>query len=411
MSFPEEQPATLPAAVHAIVSRLEREGFEAWVVGESLARLARGLAPAAFEVATTATPEQVLALFPHGVPTHPERGVVTVPTGAEPVDLTALRWGARVEDDLAHRDFTVLAMAWSPIREELRDPWAGRADLQAGRLRAVGDAAARLHEDPVRLLRAARLAADWSLEPDRALEEAMRTVAPALAVVPAVRLRAELVRLLLSPEPARGLDLLRRTGVEQRLVRDVRPDAAELVAALPARLELRLAAWLRGARARGLLRRLRFGLERSSHVERLLEHHPLDERVTATRDRSVLRLLRQLDALDVAGLFEMRHWELARAAASGEPAADVAEARKRLEALANAIERVRSNEARSAERTRLAVGGQQVMAWLGWTPGRQVGRALRFAREWVAEDPSRNEPERIREALLAWSRQQGEDER
>lgn len=409
MTLLNEQPATLPAAVLAIASRLESEGFEAWLVGEPLARLARGLAPAAFELATTAVPEQMLALFSHGVPTHPERGVVTVPTGAAPVDLTSLRWGGRVEDDLAHRDFTVLAMAWAPVREELRDPWGGREDLRAGRLRAVGDAVARLHEDPLRLLRAARLAAEWSLEADRALEEAMRAVAPALTVVPAVRLRSELVRLLLAPDPARGLELLRRTGVEQRLVRDVRPDAARLVAALPARLELRLAAWLRGARARGLLKRLRFGLERSRRVERILEHHPLDERVAPTRDRSVLRLLRQLGADDVTGLLEMRAWELADAERSGPPGSDGAAARKDLEAVRHAIDRVRESRSRSTERTRLAVGGEQVMEWLGWGPGPRVGRALRFASDWVAADPSRNHPERIREALLAWS-QQAEDE-
>ncbi len=398
--------ARLPATVRETAARLESAGHACWLVGESLVQVLLGSGPSAFELATTAPVEASLALFPSAVPTWPERGIVTLPAGAVPIDLASLRWGDRVEDDLAHRDFSVLAMAWSPIDQVLVDPASGREDLAAGRLRCVGDPSERLHEDPVRVLRAGRVTAEWGLEPDAALENALAGVAPALASVPAVRQRRELCRLLLADGADRGLALLRRTGVERRLVRDVRPDAAGLVAATPPVLELRLAAWLRGARSRALLKHLRFGLARSQHVEQLLEYHPLDERVSAGRDRSVLKLARQLAPSEIEALFSMRAWELSHSETeSGQPDDDDSEARKRLAALRNALERVQRNQERSAQRTRLQIDGETVMDLLDCEPGRQVGAALRFAAEWVADDPARNDPERLRSAILAWSRE------
>ncbi len=397
MSFLDQKHATLPAAVREAASCLDRAGHDAWLVGEGLTRLLRGDAPAAFELCTPASVDDCLDLFPHAVPTHPDRGVVTVPAGPAPIDVTGLRWGPKIEDDLAHRDFTVLAMAYAPVREEWIDPSSGLADLEAGVLRGVGDPLARMHEDPVRVLRAARLVAEWDLVCDPSVEQAMTQVAPSLVSVSSTRLRAELCRILLADGAERGLSLLRKTGVERRLVRDVRPDAAALVGAMPAVLELRLAAWLRGAAARALLKRLRFGLVRSQHVARLLEHHPLDTKLNANRDRSVLRAHRQLSETDLAALFRMREWEIAQAG-------DDPEARKRLEAVRNGLERVRQNTARSEARTVLCLDGSAVMALLDCPPGRQVGAALRFAAEWVAADPARNEPDRLREAILAWSR-------
>jgi tRNA nucleotidyltransferase/poly(A) polymerase len=389
--------ASLPAALHETACRLESAGFEAWLVGESLARVLLGEVPATFELATSAPVARCLELFPQSIPTHPDRGVVTVPAGCTPIDLTTLRRGGRVEDDLAHRDFSVLAMAYAPAREELTDPWSGWQDLGCRRLRCVGAAVDRMHEDPLRILRAARLLAEWGLEPDASVEDAMHQVAASLVVISAPRLRRELSRILMAPQAERGLALLRRTGVERKLVRDVAADAAERVAATPAQLDLRLAAWLRGARSRSLLKRLRFGRVRSQHVETLLAHHPLDEKIVASRDRSVLRLLRQLEPNDITALFQMREWELARTDA------DDAEPRKRLEAVRNAIARVQENERRAERRGELRIDGASVMALLGCEPGRQVGAALRFASEWVAEDPSRNDPDQLRQAILAWS--------
>ena len=395
MSFRDEDFARLPEAVRTTAARLEEKGFDAWLVGEGLARLLRREASRAFELATSASLPELLDEFPRAVPTAPHTGVATLP-GRVPIDLLGFRHGGRIEDDLAHRDFTIFALAASPLRGELLDPWSGGDDLEHGRLRAVDDAIARFHEDPTRVLRAARVVAEWGFSPDPDVERAMGQVAPALSIVNPARLRAELWRVLLGPDSEAALALLRRTGAERRLVRDVRDDAAACVAAMPPRLELRLAAWLRGARSRALFKRLRFGLDRAERVEQLLALHPLDARVDPTRDRAVLRMLRQVGPEDLEGLFRLRELE-AKFGSDTDPA--LAE---RLGALRIAIERVRANEARDRERTELAIGGAQIMEWLGCGPGPVVGDALRFAADRVAEDPTRNDPDALREELLAW---------
>lgn len=397
-SLRNERAASLPPSVHDASARLESAGFEAWLVGESLLRILMGRTPDAFELATSAPAERALDLFPHAVPTHLERGVVTVPSGRIPVDLSSFRCGPSVTDDLAQRDFTVLAMAYRPASEAFLDPHEGHSDLEARLLRCVGESGRCLAKEPLRLLRAARLVSTYGLAPHADLEAAMAAAGDSWTQTPAPRLRRELSRLLLADRPETGLALLRRTGLERQLVRGSGSDAGALIRALPRDLPVRLAAWLRGTRPRGLLRRLRFGLERSRRVERLLEHHPLDACVNPSRDRALSRLLRQLSRADIDALFEMREWELQQA---DEPV-DVAEARKRLEAVRSGIERVRLNRERSLRRTVLALDGREVMQLLGCGPGSRVGAALRHLAEIVDADPGRNEPAALRQALLEW---------
>ena len=99
-----------------------------------------------------------------------------VPTAIGPVDVTHFR-GADLLEDLAHRDFTINALAYEPQRALLYDPFDGRADLAKGRLAAVGSAHDRLAEDGLRALRAPRLAATLELEVDAELEAALAAAA------------------------------------------------------------------------------------------------------------------------------------------------------------------------------------------------------------------------------------------
>jgi len=396
-SKPDEIPATLPlpAGLLGLLRQLRGAGFQAWLVGEPLQALLRGDIPPGFELATSANATQLLELLPSAVPTHPTSGIVTIPTAAGPVDAAGFRNGAEVTDDLAHRDFTLNAVAYDPLDDRFLDPFSGRSDLSHGRLRCAGSAEARLSEDPLRALRAARLVGTLTLRADRELEQAMGRWAPLLAKVDPGRLRRELSRLLLAPRVAAALALLRRTGLEAALAPGVRADAGKLVESLPQSLPLRLAAWLRGAQASGLLRRLRFGHARSKRVLRLLEHHPLDTTIDPTRDPSVRRLLRGLPEDDLTGLFQMRVWELNQEE-NGAARAD-------LDALRRAIARVRANEEHKRNRTRLALGGRGVMEALGCGPGPRVGLALAYLSKRVVSDPACNTPEGLRSLLSGWS--------
>jgi len=389
---------TLPAGLIDVSARLESEGHEAWLVGESLLQLLIGRTPTAFELATPAPCEQVLDLFAQAVPTQSAGRIVTVPGGSAPVDVSSLRPGDPLRDVLARQDFTVFAMAYRPQTATFLDPQAGYRDLETRQLRCAGDASARFRDDPRPGLRAARLVSEYAFEPQADLEAAITPEADSQAWTATPRLRGELVRMLLGDHPAEGLGLLRRTGLEARIAPGTRPDSGSLVAALPRDLIVRMAGWLRGTRTRPLLRQLRFGVERSKRVERLLAHHPLDARVNPHRERVLSRLLAQVGPAHLDALFAMRQWELQQA----DEATDVAEARKRLGAIRSGVTRILETRARRARGPRLALDGRAVMQILGCKPGREVGAALRFLSEWVDANPDRNQAETLRTALLEW---------
>lgn len=404
MTSDESPPLALPGALRDLAESLEARGHDAWIVGETLHDLLRGAPPASYAMATSATPEQIAAALPAAVATAPDGSCFTLPTPAGPVDLSSHRNGPRIEDDLAHRDFTVLALAYSPSAGRLLDPHDGTRHLGTRRLRAVGDAGRRLAEDPLRALRAARLVACHEYAADADLERALCELpAAALEALPAAALRRELVAMLLGPRAGAGLALLRRTGLEVALAGGTRPDAASLIDALPVDLAPRLAAWLRGAGAGRALRRLRFTRELGDRVLRLLQHHPIDRTTASRRTASLRRLLTRLDDADRRSLLELRAREIEVAAARGDrPEGQLASDRASLEEFERALTRCAEQLQRDRRATALALDGQQVMATLAIGPGPRVGRALRFLREQAAANPALNTPDTLRGLLREW---------
>jgi tRNA nucleotidyltransferase (CCA-adding enzyme) len=385
----------VPAPVRELLAQLAAAGYRSVLVGGCVRDLAAGRPVRDFDVATPAPPERVLALFPNAIPIGLRHGTVMVPTPAGPVDVTRFRAGGRLEDDLARRDFTVNALAWSPDGS-LVDRHGGLEDLAAGRLRAVGDADARMKEDPLRALRAARLLAEHGWRPDDDLVAAMARAAPALAGVAGERLRGEIERLLLGPFAGDGLRLLRRTNIEAELAPGASEQAAAMVDALPRRRDERLAAWLIGTPARRILARLRFSNATVARIARILREHPVDLRADPARPPSVRRLLHRLEPEDLDLSFRLA----TAAAATGGPSG----ASERVEALRRAIREQRANTGLALRRADLALDGAEVMNVLGVGPGPEIGDALRYLTDCVLEDPAENEPARLRARLEAWAR-------
>lgn len=381
-------PIELPRAVSEPLERLAAGGHEAHLFGRCVAACLDGEATRDFALATSARTPDLLALFPNAVPLDGRGARLLLPTAAGEMDLVPHAHGGGVHAELEHCAFTIHALALD-ASGRLLDPHDGRADAAAGRLRCVGTPSRRLAEDPLRALRAARLVATQGLDADPELEAALPDARDGLAAQPPHRLRAELHALLCGPRVARGLGLLRRSGLEARLAPEVADDAAAVVAELPPELELRLAGWLRATRAVRILRRLREPRPRIVAVERLLDLHPIDARVRTTHDRRRSRLFRRIEH-SWPGLIALRAAEIRARGEGGEAQRALALAREALE------------HAAAPTGGSLALDGRAVMEILDCPPGPAIGRALRQLEKTVEADPSLNTPEALRDRLLAW---------
>ena len=179
----------IPAAVARCMEALEQAGFEAYCVGGCVRDWLLGKAPHDFDLCASATPEEMKTLFhdqnlvlageKHGtVGVVTEEGVVEITTFRKEGTYADNRHPDRVEfvtdirQDLARRDFTVNAMAWSPKRG-LQDPFGGEADLKNGILRCVGHPETRFREDALRILRGVRFSVTYNLTPEPETERAM----------------------------------------------------------------------------------------------------------------------------------------------------------------------------------------------------------------------------------------------
>ena len=205
-----------------LLDALHGAGHAAYAVGGCVRDSLLGLDPHDWDLCTSARPEQVMALFGEEkcIPTGLQHGTVTVKQGGRLYETTTFRTeGAYsdgrhpdavcfvpdVREDLARRDFTINAMAYS-AEEGLIDPFGGRDDLAAHLVRAVGEPERRFEEDALRILRLYRFAARFGFAIDPATGTAARALGPHLDCVSAERIQEELLKLLAAPRPGRYLD-------------------------------------------------------------------------------------------------------------------------------------------------------------------------------------------------------------
>jgi tRNA nucleotidyltransferase/poly(A) polymerase len=216
-----------------IAKRLEGAGFETWCVGGAVRDALLGHPHLDWDLATAATPQQVRRLFRRTIPVGIEFGTVGVLDDRGVMhEVTTFRrdvktdgrhavveFGASLEDDLARRDFTINAIAYSPSRKEIRDPFGGREDLKARVVRAVGKPTERMREDRLRALRAIRFASrfDFTIEP--ATWSAIVGSAPHLRRLSMERVKQELEKTMEQvARPSRALRLWRESGALAVLV-------------------------------------------------------------------------------------------------------------------------------------------------------------------------------------------------
>ncbi|MFT5357289.1 MAG: tRNA nucleotidyltransferase (CCA-adding enzyme) [Polyangiales bacterium] len=217
----------VPRGVREVTQGLNEAGYRAWIVGGCVRDRLMGRAPSDWDIATSATPEQVTRAFRKVLPTGIDHGTVTVLHKGEGYEVTTLRGegaysdGRRpdevffvedIRDDLARRDFCVNALAVD-VKGAIVDPFGGLEDLGARVIRAVGDPAERFAEDGLRILRGARFVATLEFELAPETEAAFRPALPVFAKVSPERVREEWIKTMKAKEPSRAFVVMKRTGI------------------------------------------------------------------------------------------------------------------------------------------------------------------------------------------------------
>ena len=224
-------------AATEIVRRLRSEGLSAYLVGGCVRDMVMGREPKDYDVSTAATPEQVLGLFPEGVPVGAQFGVVLLPREAGNVEVATFRsdglyadgrhpqevhYAKTAEEDVQRRDFTINGLLFDPLDENVLDLVGGQADIRARRVRTIGAPDERFSEDRLRMLRAVRFTARFGFKLDAAAHAAIRRLAPEIHMVSAERIRDEIVKILTEGAARRGFELLDQTCLLQEVLPEIK---------------------------------------------------------------------------------------------------------------------------------------------------------------------------------------------
>lgn len=445
--FPWSGPP-VPDKVRNVLTTLWASGHQAWVVGGALRDWLAGhqIGSERWDLATDARPPRLLEIFPGSSYTN-RFGTVLI----DGVEVTTFRSDHRYGDhrrpdqvtftdslaeDLVRRDFTVNAIAWGHGPDEVEDRWVdptgGVADVRARVLRAVGDPGIRFDEDALRLLRAARIAAQAGLRPESATAAAMSAHAKDVRYVSVERIGQEVRRMLEASPPSAAFRILADAGLLGHLVpelaaqrgviqdkvpgQDLWDHSLGTLDALqglsPGNERLGLAALLHdlgkpetftdghfpnhdeaGARiATRVLTRLAFPGRDVSYVARLIRGHMFSYE-SSWSDAAVRRFMVRVGTDLVDDLLLLRS---ADNVGSGLPpdAGRLGELRERIDA-----DRLARHPLAMGD---LAVDGEDIMRALGRDPGPWLGRLLDRLLESVVADPARNTPDVLLASARDW---------
>lgn len=436
----------IPKEIQFIIEKLEKSGFEAYIIGGPVRDFLMEKTPKDWDMATDAKPEDIQKLFPHNFYNN-TFGTVTVINDnvkderLKTVEITTYRtesnytdrrhpdkveFAPNLEEDLKRRDFTINAMALREKagKEEIVDLFLGRKDLQAKTLRAVGNPDERFSEDALRMLRAVRFAVQLDFEIEKDTFTSIKKNAKLLENISEERIRDEFVKIILSDQPAHGMELLHKSG----LMKFILPELEEgigvkqnrhhiytiyehLIRTLEAcpskKLEVRLAALLHdiakpqtksgegpdstfynhdfiGARiTEKILRRLKFSNNITEKVSLLVKNHMFYYNTGEVSEAGIRRLIKRVGKENLKDLIDLR---IADRLGSGTPKGKP----YKLRHLEYLIEKV-SKDPISPKM--LKINGGDIMKLLNIPPGPKVGAILKVLLAEIIENPQNNTQE------------------
>jgi poly(A) polymerase len=410
---------------NSVCDTLQGAGFQAFLVGGCVRDILLGREPADYDVATSATPDQVLQLLPDGMAVGAQFGVILVPRNGLKVEVATFRsdigytdgrhpdrviYAKSPEEDVQRRDFTINGLVMRHDTGEVLDYVDGQADLRAGIIRAIGEAGRRFAEDKLRMLRAIRFAARFGYEIEHETFTAIRKHAKEITKVSAERIREELTKLLTEGSAKSGFELLdlcwllpmvlpeiaAMKGVEQppqyHPEGDVWTHTLLMLSGLPAGCQATLAwgvllhdvakpATFRSAKetgdrirfdghvevgmamAREILGRLRFSNQDTEQILSLVEHHMKFKDVERMRQATLKRFVR-LPRFD-------EHLELHRL--------DCLASHRHLEAYRFVTDFIARTPPEGVRPSKLVTGND--VLGLGFSPGPLIGKILETVEE------------------------------
>lgn len=218
-----------------IIQKLTQDGHTALLAGGCVRDMLLGREPKDFDVATSATPDQVIKLFPGAQTVGAHFGVVIVRMNHVHVEVATFRSDGSYSDgrrpdsvtfstpelDAQRRDFTVNGLFFDPLADKVIDHVGGQNDLRIGLLRAIGVAKDRFEEDHLRLMRAVRFATVLGFDIEHATWESICGLAPKIKGVSIERIREEFIKTMLSPNRVRGFDLLVNSGLMAQFLPEI----------------------------------------------------------------------------------------------------------------------------------------------------------------------------------------------
>ncbi len=431
----------IPKPVEKILKELEKNNFQAFVVGGCVRDSLQGIEPYDWDIATNAKPEEIVKVFPKNFQDN-DFGMITVLTNSKKQNLKEIQimpyriesqytdkrhpdkvsWVKTIEEDLARRDFTVNAMAWN---KELVDPFNGQQDLKNKVIKAVGDPKHRFSEDALRMMRAVRFATvlekDWQI--DFETEKAIQKNAKLLKMISQERIRDEFLKIIMCPKASNGIEMLRELGLLTHIIPELEQGygvaqakhhindvyehnllSLDYAAKQNYNIYVRIAALLhdigkpktkkgKGEQAtfynheivgakmtQKILNRLRFSKKDNEKITKLVRYHLFYYNVDEVSESSVRRLVKNAGTENMEELLQVRYCDRI---GSGCPKAEP----YKLRHLKYIIERVAQDPISVVN---LKISGNDIIKLLGIKPGPQIGQILDILLGDVLEDPKKN---------------------
>ena len=449
----------IPFYVLKIAQELHKKGFQAWVVGGSIRDILIGKPVYDHDIATNATPDQVMGIFPRTVPTGVKHGTVTVFSGSESVEITTFRsdgtysdarhpdrvtYAKTIGEDLSRRDFTMNGIAYNPITDELIDPYEGRQDIRNELIRTIGNPLDRFSEDGLRPFRACRLASQLGFTIEEKTFNAIGSCLNKAAQVSVERIRDEFIKIIDSPKPSIGIELMRKSGLLELILPELltgyevnqnvyhRYDVYyhnlySCDAADPKDYRIRLAALFHDIgkfhvkkeieeRTKGkksvfynheiigagitkrIMRRLKFSNQDIKVVTHLIKNH-MFHYTNLWTDGAVRRFMRKVGLENLQALFELRRADrIGNGLKQGNSRA-VQNLKHRIEII---LEKENAITVKDLE-----INGNDVMKQFNLKPGPIIGAILNHLLEEILDDPEKNNHDTLLHLGAAFLEKQG----